>query len=143
MPQARQAIERAMDEQPARVAQDRESLQRILEEPNEALAKVRRHVRIIVEFGRIAGVAADLSWFLDQLVVQVARAIEINHVKVLQYRPKLGRAVRRRSPCYADLSFLRYLAQVALLRRTSGYSPIRPLLRPICDLGNSERAAYA
>jgi transcriptional regulator with GAF, ATPase, and Fis domain len=68
--------------------QDRESQQHIPEEPNEALAKVRRHVRILVEIGRIAGVAADLSWFLDQLVVQVARAIEINHVKVLQYRPK-------------------------------------------------------
>jgi hypothetical protein len=59
-----------------------------MEEPNEALAKVRRHVRILVEIGRIAGVGADLSWFLDQLLVQVARAIEIDHVKVLQYRPK-------------------------------------------------------
>ena len=54
----------------------------------QALEKVRRHVRILVEIGRIAGVANDLNWFLDQVVVQVARAVEINHVKVLQYRPK-------------------------------------------------------
>ena len=50
------------------------------------LAKVRRHVRILVDIGRIAGVAKDLDHFLDQLVVQVARAVEIDHVKVLQYR---------------------------------------------------------
>ena len=68
--------------------QDRESLPQTTEEPKEALAKVRRHVRILVEIGRIAAVAADLSWFLDQLVVQVARAVEIDHVKVLQYRLK-------------------------------------------------------
>ena len=54
------------------------------------LAKVRRHVRILVDIGRTAGVAKDLDHFLDQLVVQVARAVEIDHVKVLQYR--LGHA---------------------------------------------------
>jgi two-component system, sensor histidine kinase PdtaS len=58
------------------------------EAEDDALEKVRRHVRILVDIGRIAGVAADLSRFLDQLVVQVARAVEIDHVKVLQYRPK-------------------------------------------------------
>jgi two-component system, sensor histidine kinase PdtaS len=51
------------------------------------LVKVRRHVRILVDIGRIAGMAEDLDHFLDQLVVQVARAVEIDHVKVLQYRP--------------------------------------------------------
>jgi two-component sensor histidine kinase len=51
------------------------------------LEKVRRHVRILVDIGRIAGMAEDLDHFLDQLVVQVARAVEIDHVKVLQYRP--------------------------------------------------------
>lgn len=55
---------------------------------DDVLEKVRRHVRILVDIGRIAGVADDLSRFLDQLVVQVARAVEIDHVKVLQYRPK-------------------------------------------------------
>jgi len=51
------------------------------------LEKVRRHVRILVDIGRIAGVAQDLDHFLDQLVVQVARSVEIDHVKVLRYRP--------------------------------------------------------
>ena len=60
----------------------------ISEAQDDALEKVRRHVRILVDIGRIAGVAENLSRFLDQLVVQVARAVEIDHVKVLQYRPK-------------------------------------------------------
>src|SRR3954470_5701150 len=50
------------------------------------LEKVRRHVRILVDLGRAAGEAADLNRFLDQAVVQVARAVEINHVKVVRYR---------------------------------------------------------
>jgi two-component sensor histidine kinase len=50
------------------------------------LEKVRRHVRILVDLGRAAGETADLNRFLDQAVVQVARAVEIDHVKVLRYR---------------------------------------------------------
>ena len=50
------------------------------------LDKVRRHVRILVDLGRAAGETADLNRFLDQAVVQVARAVEIGHVKVLRYR---------------------------------------------------------
>ena len=49
--------------------------------------KLRRHVRILVDIGRLAGQKADLGRFLDQTVVQIARAVEIHHVKVLQYRP--------------------------------------------------------
>ena len=52
------------------------------------LDKVRRHVRILVELGRIAGDTTAVKRFLDQVVTQVARAIEIDHVKVLQYRTK-------------------------------------------------------
>ncbi len=37
--------------------------------------------------GDFAGETADLTRFLDQTVVQIARAVEIHHVKVLQYRP--------------------------------------------------------
>jgi two-component sensor histidine kinase len=55
---------------------------------SDALDRVRRHIRIIVDIGRIASVATDQSEFLDQVVMQVARAIEINHVKILQYRPQ-------------------------------------------------------
>src|SRR6476661_10443230 len=57
----------------------------VSEQPPE-LEKVRRHVRILVDLGRAAGETADLNRFLDQAVVQVARAVEINHVKVLRYR---------------------------------------------------------
>ena len=49
---------------------------------------LRRHIRILVDIGRLAGENADLTRFLDQAVVQIARAVEIHHVKVLQYRPR-------------------------------------------------------
>lgn len=54
----------------------------------DVLDKLRRHVRILVDIGRLAGENADLYHFLDQAVVQIARAVEIHHVKVLQYRPR-------------------------------------------------------
>ena len=53
---------------------------------SEGLDKVRRHVRILVDIARWAGESSDLQHFLDQTVVQVARAVEIDHVKVLAYR---------------------------------------------------------
>lgn len=52
------------------------------------LAKLRRHVRILVDLGRMAGEEASLSRFLDQACVQVARAVEIDHAKILRYRPR-------------------------------------------------------
>ena len=51
-----------------------------------ALDEVRRHVRIFIDLGRVASESADEEGFLDQVVVQVARAVEIDHVKVLRYR---------------------------------------------------------
>ena len=54
----------------------------------EVLDKLRRHIRILVDIGQLAGAHADLNRFLDQAVVQIARAVEINHVKVLRYRPR-------------------------------------------------------
>lgn len=48
--------------------------------------KLRRHVRILLELGRLAGQPSELDHFLDQAVVQVARAVEIDHVKILRYR---------------------------------------------------------
>lgn len=50
--------------------------------------KLRRHVRILVDLGRLAGEPITLERFLDQAVVQVARAVEIEHTKVLRYRPR-------------------------------------------------------
>lgn len=51
------------------------------------VAKLRRHVRILVELGRLAGQHWAPERFLDQAVVQVGRAVEIHHVKIMQYRP--------------------------------------------------------
>jgi two-component sensor histidine kinase len=60
----------------------------LVEAGNErALDKLRRHIRILVDIGRLAGEKSDLNGFLNQVVVQIARAVEIHHVKVLQYRP--------------------------------------------------------
>jgi hypothetical protein len=41
------------------------------------LDKLRRHVRILADIGQLASAHADLNRFLDQAVVQVARAVEI------------------------------------------------------------------
>jgi transcriptional regulator with GAF, ATPase, and Fis domain len=51
-----------------------------------ALDEVRRHVRVFIDLSRVAGESNDQNRFLDQAVVQVARAVEIDHVKVLKYR---------------------------------------------------------
>src|SRR5690348_13646442 len=53
---------------------------------SEVLEKLRRHVRILVDLGRLAGEQTNLNRFLDRVVVQVGRAVEIHHVKVLKYR---------------------------------------------------------
>ena len=59
--------------------------------------KLRRHVRILVDLGRLAARNFALDRFLDQAVVQVARAVEIDHVKVMRYRCRTGfRGVRLR-----------------------------------------------
>src|SRR3954453_3436681 len=54
---------------------------------DELPSTLRRNVRILADIGRLAGENADLNRFLDQAVVQISRAVEIHHVKVLQYRP--------------------------------------------------------
>lgn len=52
----------------------------------ETIEKLRRHVRILVDLGRIAGQNSDIDRFLDQAVVQVARAVEVDHAKIMRYR---------------------------------------------------------
>src|SRR3954454_24003371 len=60
---------------------------RKLEKPQtSALDEVRRHVRVFIDLSRVAGESNDQNRFLNQAVVQVARAVEIDHVKVLKYR---------------------------------------------------------
>lgn len=52
------------------------------------LDKLRRHVRILFDLARIAGQGSDPVHFFDQAVMQVSRALEIDHVKLLRYRPR-------------------------------------------------------
>lgn len=52
----------------------------------EQLEKLRRHMRILVDIGRISAENTGLERFLDQTVLQIARAVEIHHVKILKYR---------------------------------------------------------
>jgi two-component sensor histidine kinase len=54
----------------------------------DVLDKVRRHIRILVDIGRLSVEDADLDRFLDKAVIQIARAVEIHHVKILRYRPE-------------------------------------------------------
>lgn len=48
--------------------------------------KLRRYVRILGDLGRLAGLHSNVERFLDQAVAQVSRAVEVHHVKILQYR---------------------------------------------------------
>src|SRR4051812_17756404 len=57
---------------------------------NDVLEEMRQHVRILADLGRLAGSSTDLQTFLQQAVVQVARATSIHHVKILRYRPGSG-----------------------------------------------------
>lgn len=50
------------------------------------LSRLRRHVAILADISRRAA-TADGDKFLDEVVMQVARAVEIDHVKILLYRP--------------------------------------------------------
>lgn len=54
------------------------------------LEKVRRHERILLDLGQLAMQRQPLDAFLNQVVSLVARAVEINHVKVMRYRPEQG-----------------------------------------------------
>jgi GAF domain-containing protein len=56
----------------------------------ELTEKLRRHIRIAVDLGKLATQTMELDSFLQQTVVQVARAVEIDHVKIMRYRPERG-----------------------------------------------------
>jgi two-component sensor histidine kinase len=76
---------------------------------------LRRHIAILIDLGRLAGTRVPIDKFLDQVVVRVARAVEIDHVKVLLYRQATSdfivaagygwkEGVVRRSTLAADLT---------------------------------------
>jgi len=56
----------------------------------ELTEKLRRHIRIAVDLGKLASQTMELDSFLQQTVVQVARAVEIDHVKIMRYRSERG-----------------------------------------------------
>ena len=51
---------------------------------------LREHQRVLIDLARYATETDDLQKFLDDAVVRVAAAVEIDHVKVLRYRPTQG-----------------------------------------------------
>ena len=56
----------------------------------ELTEKLRRHIRIAVDLGKLATQTMELDSFLQQTAVQVARAVEIDHVKIMRYRSERG-----------------------------------------------------
>ncbi len=51
---------------------------------------LREHQRVLIDLARYAAETEELQRFLDDAVVRVAAAVEIDHVKVLRYRPAQG-----------------------------------------------------
>jgi two-component sensor histidine kinase len=51
-----------------------------------SLGKIRRHIRILIDLAKLAGETTTLERFLSQAAVQVARAVEVDHVKILGFR---------------------------------------------------------
>jgi two-component sensor histidine kinase len=54
---------------------------------NEVL---RQHQRVLIDLARFASEAVTLQNFIDDMVLRVAGALEISHVKLLRYRPVEG-----------------------------------------------------
>ena len=89
-------------------------------DPNN-FGKLRRHVRILFEVGRLIGERTSLDRFLDHAVVQVARAIEIDHVKVMRYRRQTGDLVMSAGMGWKD-GVVRVATFSADLRSPAGWS---------------------
>jgi two-component sensor histidine kinase len=54
------------------------------------LTKLRRHQDVLRELAHLATEQRPLEMLLNNFAVQVARAVEIQHVKILRYRPEYG-----------------------------------------------------
>ena len=55
---------------------------------NETCEKLRRHIRILVDLARAASTRQEPERFLEIAAKHVARAIEVDNVKILRYRRK-------------------------------------------------------
>lgn len=62
-------------------------IEREIDDPQSRLEIVRAHVRILIDLGRLAAQNLEVERFLDQATMQVARAVNVDHVKILEYRP--------------------------------------------------------
>ena len=54
------------------------------------LEKLRRHQQVLVELSHVASQKLPSENLLTHTVAQVARAVEVDHVKILRYRPETG-----------------------------------------------------
>lgn len=57
---------------------------------SRTLERVRLHQTILVDFARVAAESTDLQRLLDLACHNAARAIGVEHCKVMQYRPEKG-----------------------------------------------------
>lgn len=57
---------------------------------DQALARIRRHQSILVDFSRLASENRDNDRLFQLTAVQAARGIGLHHTKVLRYRPEAG-----------------------------------------------------
>jgi two-component system, sensor histidine kinase PdtaS len=56
-------------------------------ENKETLEKLRRHQDVLRTIAYLCTDSSDLGRILDSVVIQVSRAVEVDHVKILRYRP--------------------------------------------------------
>jgi two-component sensor histidine kinase len=54
------------------------------------IERVLRQQAVIKELAHLIGEFTDLASFFDAVVCQVGRATQVDHVKILRYRPELG-----------------------------------------------------
>ena len=53
-------------------------------------ALLRQHQRVLIDLARYAVETMEFQHFLDDVVVRVSAALEIDHVKIMRYRPESG-----------------------------------------------------
>jgi two-component sensor histidine kinase len=52
------------------------------------MSVLRQHLRVLIDLATYASGGSDLKAFMDYVVTHVSAALEIDHVKVLRYRPE-------------------------------------------------------
>ncbi len=57
---------------------------------DNTVVKLRRHISVLRELSNLAAEKLTYAELLDVVVTQVARGVEIDHVKIMRYRPKDG-----------------------------------------------------